>query len=121
MPAPQIRAEAIQPQERDFALLRGLFESRVMTSGHIATLYFEGKREYAKKRLQKLKAAGLIAERRRRMNEASVLFLTRKGFGFLSGEGHLSGYPEPNLSFFESRSNVSEFTLRHELEIMDVK
>jgi hypothetical protein len=44
-------------QDRDFALLRGLFESRVMTAGHIATLYFDGSREAAKKRLQKIKAA----------------------------------------------------------------
>ena len=37
-------------QKRDLELFRGLFESRVMTAGHVSTLYFDGKREYAKKR-----------------------------------------------------------------------
>jgi len=46
-----------QLQSRDFDLLHGLFESRIMTTAHIATMYFDGKREAAKKRLQKLKAA----------------------------------------------------------------
>lgn len=48
-----------------------------MTAGHVATLYFEGKREYTKKRLQKLKTTGFIGERTRRVNEPSLLSLTR--------------------------------------------
>jgi len=56
----------IDLQGRDLALLRGLFECRVMTPGHAAKLYFDGKPEATKKRLQKLKAAGLIGERPRR-------------------------------------------------------
>ncbi len=113
--------DGLQHQDRDFALLRGLFESRVMTAGHIATLYFDGKREYTKKRLQKLKAAGLIGERKRRVNEPSILFLTRKSFDLLNSRGDLSGYPPLGANSFEARANVSELTLRHELEIMDVK
>jgi hypothetical protein len=111
----------IQIQPRDLALLRGLFESRVMTASHISTLYFEGKCEYAKKRLQKLKAAGFIGERKRNVNEPSVLFLTRKGFAHLKSEGQLSEFPSFGANSFEARANVSHFTLRHELEIMDVK
>jgi hypothetical protein len=41
----------ISLQDRDFKLLRGLFECRVMTAGQIATLYFDGKREYTKTRM----------------------------------------------------------------------
>lgn len=111
----------VQLQDRDIALLRGLFESRVMTSAHIATLYFDGKREYTKKRLQKLKAAGLIGERKRNANESSVLFLTRKAFTLLASQGQLLEYPSMGKNSFEVRANVSEVTLRHELEIMDVK
>src|SRR5438874_2161315 len=113
--------DALQPQDRDFAMLRGLFESRVMTASHIATLYFGGKREYTKKRLQKIKAAGLISERRRRLNEPSVLFLTRKAFTVLSNHGQLSEFPSLSANSFEARANVSELTLCHELEVMDVK
>jgi len=51
----------ISLQDRDLALLRGLFESRVMTNNHAAALYFDGKGEAAKKRLQKIKADGLIS------------------------------------------------------------
>lgn len=108
-------------QERDFALLRGLFECRVMTASHIATLYFDGKREYTKKRLQKLKAAGFIRERKRQVNEPSVLFLTRRAFMALKNHGDLSPYPPLALTTLEKRAQVSDKTLRHELEVMDVK
>src|SRR5579862_2764558 len=94
--------DALQLQDRDFALLRGLFESRVMTIVHIATLYFDGKREYTKKRLQKLKSAGLISERKRRVNEPSILFLTRKSFDLLNSRGELSGYPPLGATSFEA-------------------
>ena len=116
-------SDSLQPQPRDLSFLQGLFESRVMTLRHVAPLYFENKAEYAKKRLQKLKAAGFVRERVRRMNEPAILSLTSKGFGLLKSEGMLSRYPDLVLgkNSFEVRSNVSEATLRHELEIMDVK
>lgn len=50
-----------------------------MSTNHATALYFEGKDEAAKKRLQKLKAAGFTTERPRRAFETSVHFLTRKG------------------------------------------
>lgn len=111
----------ISLQERDLALLRGLFESRVMTTAHVAVLYFDGKREAAKKRLQKLKEADLIDERPRRRYERSVLFLARKGYDVLRDRGVLSEYPYIGRSSLERRSRVSDLTLRHELEVMDVK
>ena len=114
-------AASLEIQKRDLSLLSSLFESRVMTSEHIAALYFEGSGEAAKKRLQKIKAAGLISERGRRVNEPATLTLSRKGFTLLQEQGQLSEYPPLSLSAFESRSKVSEITVRHELEIMDVK
>lgn len=92
-----------------------------MTAGHVSVLYFGGKREYTKKRLQKIKAAEFIGERKRNANEPSVLFLTRKGHLYLKKEGHIPEYPSLGANSFEARANVSQFTLRHELEIMDVK
>jgi len=115
------KTDALELQQRDLALLRGLFECRIMTAAHVATLYFDGKRPYTIKRLQKLKAAGFINERKRRVNEASILFLTRKAFNLLSRDGHLSGLPQLGANSFEARANVSQLTIRHELEIMDVK
>jgi len=67
----ETKADALKLQPRDLVLLRGLFESRVMTTDHAAALYFDGKGEAAKKRLQKLKSAGFIAERPRRTFEPS--------------------------------------------------
>jgi len=115
------RAPSLQLQGRDFAFLRGLFESRIMTAAHVSALFFDAKREYTKKRLQKLKTAGFIGERKRRVNEPAVLFLTRKAFSLLSRDGHLSGFPQLSGNSFEARANVSELTIRHELEVMDVK
>ena len=108
-------------QERDLALLRGLFESRVMTSKHVAALYFDGRAEAAKKRLQKLKAEGLVTERPRRAYEPSLLFLGIKAFRVLLERGCLSDYPKLGLDALQKRAQVSELTLRHELEVMDVK
>jgi len=112
---------ALQLQNRDFALLRGLFECRVMTPVHASSLYFERKYEAAKKRLQKLKSAGLIGDRPRRAFEPSVLFLTRNGIKQLENAGILAEYPSFDLPVLERRARVSELTIRHELAVMDVK
>ncbi len=111
----------IELQNRDLALLRGLFECRIMTAGHIAILYFAGKKEATKKRLQKLKAAGLIGERTRHASQAAIFFLSRKGLLALQERGTLTEYPQFDLPALEKRARVSELTIRHELQIMDVK
>lgn len=108
-------------QNRDFAILRALFESRIMTSRQMAVLHFSSKKEAAKKRLQKLKAVGLIAERKRHSTEPAVLFLTGKAFDLLKNHGALDGFPSISRSALERRAQVSDLTLRHELEIIDVK
>ena len=113
--------DSIVIQDRDIALLRGLFESRVMTAEHIASLYFDGRDEATKKRLQKLKTAGLIGQRPRRTFEPAVLFLTRKGLVPLQTHGILQEYPTFDLPALERRARVSPITLRHELAVMDVK
>ena len=87
----------------------------------VAALYFDSKSEAAKKRLQKLKAAEFIDERPRRRYEPSILFLARKGYDVLRDQGVLSEYPYIGQSSLERRSRVSDLTLRHELEVMDVK
>ena len=113
--------DSISLQERDVILLKSLFESRVMTNDHATALYFDGKGEAAKKRLQKIKAAGLITERPRRIFEPSVLFLTRKGLILLQEKGVLAKYPSFDLPTLDRRARVSDLTIRHELEVMDVK
>jgi len=116
-----IESLPIQIQSRDIALLRGLFESRIMTLAHATAIHFDGKSEAAKKRVQKLKAAGLIGERRRRAYEPSILFLTKTAFGILSDGGHIAEYPRMSWEKLEGRVQVSDLTLKHELAVMDVK
>jgi hypothetical protein len=111
----------VELQLRDWALLRGLLESRVMTLAHAGALYFDGKREMAKKRVQKLKAAGVVRERPRQFSEPSVLFLPPLAFNLLNANGHLGDYPKMSSADFERRAQVSPLTLRHELAVMDVK
>lgn len=108
-------------QSRDFLLLQGLFDSRILTLSHISRLYFEGRDEAAKKRVQKLKAAGFVSERPRRAYDPSMLFLTRKGFQSLHEGGHLSHFPQLSWKALEKRMRVSDLTLRHELEVQEVK
>jgi hypothetical protein len=121
MASPKTVVSTLVVQDRDCIFLRGLFESRIMTAEHITMLYFDGRNEAAKKRLQKLKAAGFIAERKRHAFEPAILFLTRKAFAVLRERGVLAEYPQLDSSALEKRSRVSELTVRHELEIMDVK
>ena len=111
----------IELQERDIAFLRGLFECRVMTTDHAASLYFDSRRESAKKRLQKLKSAGLIAERSRKQFEPSVLFLSRLGLATLKQQGILELYPAFDIATLTRRAHVSEMTLRHEIAVLDLK
>jgi len=111
----------IKVQSRDLALLRGLFECRIITAAHIAVLYFEGKAEATKKRVQKLKSAGYIAERPRRASDPAILFLTLSGFKLLSEQGHLSDYPRLSPAEWRKRSDVSDLTIRHELAVIDTK
>jgi hypothetical protein len=115
------KIDALELQDRDLALLRGLFECRVMTTAHATALYFDNKIHAANKRLQKLKSCGFIGERARRAFEPSVLFLTRKGLTLLQEQGVLAQYPSLDLSALDRRASVSDLTIRHELEIMDVK
>jgi hypothetical protein len=63
----------------------------------------------------------LIAERARRPFEPSILSLTRRGLVLLRERGVLSQYPAFNLPMLVARARVSDLTLRHELEVMDVK
>jgi hypothetical protein len=111
----------IEYQERDFAVLRELFTSRIMTLGHITALHFGGRSEAAKKRVQKLKAADVVAERPRKVRDPGILYLTAKGHRLLKEQGLISEYPALAIAEFERRSRVSDLTIRHELEVMDVK
>lgn len=111
----------IEIQDRDIALLRGLFESRLMTLDHIAVLHFDGKREMAKKRVQKLKSAGFLVERPRRSTDPSILSLSNHALTYLDDQGLLSNYPRLNRASFLKRIEASDLTLAHELQVMDVK
>lgn len=102
-------------------LLRDLYVSRIMTLAHAGAIHFGGKHEMAKKRVQKLKSAGMIAERARKAYEPSILYLTRAGFDAIHEEGVLHDLPQLPWSALEQRLQVSELTLRHELEVMNVK
>jgi hypothetical protein len=111
----------VRLQSRDLDLLQGLFESRAMMLRHVTALYFAEKKEAAKKRVQRLKADGYLRQRPRDRHEPSVLVLAPKGFAVLKNEGRLDGYPRIGWKAMERRTAVSPLTLRHELDVMDVK
>lgn len=113
--------ESIVLQDRDRAVLRDLLHCRVMTIVHVASLFFDGRIDAAKKRVWKLKAAGFIAERPRRSFEPSVLRLDRRGLDVLKSEGELDSCPELGVEALARRAQVSDLTLRHELQVMDCR
>lgn len=108
------RAE-VELQERDLAILQGLFESRLMTLTHITHLYFSGRSEAAKKRIQRLKRERFIRERARRVYQPSILHLSRRAFGELSSRGMLLDYPSLAWNQLEDRAKVSELRRRQEI------
>lgn len=111
----------LELQDRDLELLRGLFESRLMTLSQASGIYFGGAREATKKRVNKLKTAGLVTERARKPYEPSILFLSRAGYALLQERGFLYDMPKHGWAALERRLQISQLTLRHELEVMDVK
>ena len=115
------RNHGVELQERDLDILVSLFECRVMNLAHITSLFFAGKTEAAKKRVQKLKAGGFLRERKRRIGDPSVLHIGTKAFAALRESGKLDRFPATNMSAFEKRGQVSDLTLRHELEVMEVR
>lgn len=112
---------SVQLQPRDIALLRDLFESRLMTLAHVAAIHFDGSVEAAKKRTQKLRAANLLAERPRRLYQPTILHLTGRAQRLLAHQGHLLAYPRHVQVNLHKRISVSELTLRHELDVLDIK
>jgi hypothetical protein len=84
-----------------------------MTLAHAAELFFDGKAEMAKKRVQKLKAAGYVREGRREAFQKSTLLLTAKGTSALRADGKLTEYTSQNIDVTK-RMQVSEFTVAHE-------
>ena len=71
------------------SLLLDLIESRVFTLDAIVHVFFADKNEMAKKRVQRLKSAGYLSERPRRIGEPSILHLTWKGYTALRDGGHV--------------------------------
>jgi hypothetical protein len=108
-------------QPRDYELLRGLFECRMMTLNHATALHFAGRYDAASKRIQALKAASYVGDRRRRVGEPSLLFMTKKAFDRLTAEGKLTDYPKLTAEQFAKRSRIKDATLTHELSVMDVR
>jgi hypothetical protein len=111
----------IEIQPRDLAFFRALFECRVLTLAQAAAISFDGKKEAAKKRVQKLKAAGLVNERARKVYHPSLLSLTPKSLRLLEEHGILADYPPIGPAAVLGRTVVRPSTLAHELEVADVK
>ena len=121
MPRGKNSRPILELQDRDLAIFRGLFESRLMTLGHIARLYFNGRSEAAKKRIQGLKSARYLGERSRRVYEPSILHLRERAFTELSVRGKILEYPHFTWEQLKKRVQVSDLTLRHELDVLEVK
>src|SRR5919198_150495 len=117
MPPVKNSRPSLEVQERDLAIFRALFESRLLTLNHIKDLYFKGSYEAAKKGIQRLKAAGYLRDRGvhrsrdRGVYEPSLLYLTKRSFDELSRGGRLADYPHFTWKQLEKRIDVSPLTI----------
>jgi hypothetical protein len=112
---------ACQLTSRDIGVLLDLFECRVMTQRHMTSLHFSGHGEAAKRRIRRLKIAGYLRHRPRRVTEPAVYFLTHKAFNILRKLEKLAAYPKLSWPVFEKRIYVSPLTLQHELGVITIK
>src|SRR5439155_4220221 len=103
--------DCIDLTSRDMALLKTMLECRVLTVSQVADLHFQGRLHAARKRIGKLKAAGVIAERPRRVYHPSVLFLTSRAFALLEQEGVIADYPILRGVNLNKRARVSTHTI----------
>lgn len=111
----------LELQTRDLQMLRALFESRLMTLTHLSALFFDDRVESAKKRLQKLCAAGYLQQRPRRLYQHAIYRLTNRSIYHLQRMGVIDAYRLPPKYNLQRRMQVSELTLRHELEVLDLR
>jgi hypothetical protein len=111
----------LELQTRDLQILRALFESRLMTLTHLSALFFDDRVESAKKRLQKLCAARYLTQRPRRLYQHAIYQLTNRSIYHLQRLGVTDAYRLPPRYNLQRRMQVSELTLRHELEVLDLR
>ena len=111
----------IHYQDRDFSILHCLLHTRLLTIRHSAALHFGGSYSYAKQRLRRLHAAGLVAKRATKVHEPTIYSLTAAGFQLLKVHGRL-GHCAHLIwtSAMRRRAQVSKHTLEHELSVLDV-
>ena len=108
-------------QDRDLQLFRDLVESRVMRTPHVAKLYFDGSEAAASKRIGKLKNSGFLHGSSTKPSDYANLSLTKKAFDELVKNDRLAGCPPMQWKSLERRLEVSDRTIQHELNVMDVK
>lgn len=90
-----------------------------MSLRHFAALFFGGRVEAAKKRVQKLGAAGWIKSRPRETFERAAYGLTARGVAEIGRLGEIPAFPGDRVVNVGRRLEVSSRTLRHELEVLD--
>ena len=108
------RIAGVELQSRDIELLRGLIDSRFYTITHAADIHFDGKREMAKKRIQKLAAAGLILMRPGLVGRAAAVTASQRAVRLLHSRGEIGRRPVP-------RSGVSDALIAHDCAVIDAK
>jgi hypothetical protein len=104
---------SIQLQNRDFRIFQELQSCRFLTLAQIADLCFEGKREAAKKRLQKLQHGGHVRRHSPGMLHESIYIIRKRAHVLIAGNGY-------ERSSFK-RSIPPLATLRHEILLRDFR
>ena len=108
----------ISIQTRDLLILNELVESRVVTTNHLAHMFFDSKLPAAYKRIGLLKSAGLITQTRKRsITQPAILQIKRSGFNCLS-ERMVVDITWKNV---ERHNRISDSLLLHELALVDTK
>lgn len=106
---------SVRLQQRDLNLLQDIGQSRFLTYGQVADLWFNGSQHAARKRIQKLKNASLVSIVQPAIRNQALILLTRPGAARLRTCGFGT---KVHPSAFESPGSA---TLEHEIALRDLK
>ena len=107
-------AKGMLLQPRDISLLRALLATRITTTGEASETFFHGSKEATRKRLARLREAGLISKKSGELAGASSISITPAGITALRAG-------RPGSERRERPKHRGRGASAHEAEVMEVE
>jgi len=114
----------LEVSERDIKFFRSIIEQKFLRRPEVIEYIFEGKKDYAETRIQKLKRFGYVKAVRILVNEPESYLLDKAGVEALRREGYAVGLNWPVISDHNLPSPQKEIELasyHHDVKVTQVR